>query len=69
MMKRCKMEVVPGVGDYVVLWCNTCHENVTYGRPSLTTAQIRETARGHHRVMRRARELQAEFEKVLDRKR
>ena len=59
---RCKIEVIATydvVG--VSIWCDTCKENVAWGK-SFTEAEVVATAKGHRKVMARARALQKEHE-------
>lgn len=65
-MKRCKMEVRATHDGTIILWCNTCSETVGFNnehRDRLTEGEVRETSKGHHKVMQRAHEIRREHER------
>lgn len=56
-MKGCQIEVIaanPGVSIY----CFACHESVAWHADSFTEAEIIATAKGHRKIMAKARAAQ-----------
>lgn len=59
-MKRCHITVLPTAPRRgITIWCDTCYENVAWDE-TFTEEEVVATAKGHRKVMARARQIERE---------